>query len=51
MKKWFKYEYGFVNIDEDYIYLTNTGNWSDTKDLQELSPTHKSSKIILLFSV
>ena len=35
MKDWFGYEYGYVNIDGDQLYLTNTGNWSETKDLQE----------------
>ena len=35
MKEWFKYEFGYVNIDSENLYLTNTGNWSETKDLQE----------------
>ena len=35
MKDWFKYEYGFVNFDEDNFYLTSTGNWSDIKDLKQ----------------
>ena len=35
MKEWFKYEFGYVNIDSENLYLTNTGNWSETKDLTE----------------
>ena len=35
MKSWFKYEFGFINIDEANLYLTNTGNWSETKKLSE----------------
>ena len=35
MKEWFKYEYGFINIDEHNIFLTNTGNWSETRGLKE----------------
>lgn len=35
MKEWFKYKYGFVNIDTENLYFTNTGNWSETKDLKE----------------
>jgi hypothetical protein len=37
MKHFFKYEYGFVNIDADYLYLTSSGNWSETKTLLEKS--------------
>jgi hypothetical protein len=35
VKEWFTHEYGFVNIDTENIYFTNTGNWSETKDLEE----------------
>jgi len=35
MKEWFTYEYGFVNIDAENIYFTNTGNWSETHKLEE----------------
>uniref|UniRef100_UPI00404A3F53 hypothetical protein n=2 Tax=Flavobacterium sp. TaxID=239 RepID=UPI00404A3F53 len=35
MKEWFKYEFGYVNIDSENFYLTNSGNWSDTKELKE----------------
>lgn len=39
MRTWFQYEYGFVNIDDTNIYLTNTGNWSDIRVLKELNYT------------
>lgn len=35
MKEWFKYEFGYVNIDSENLYLTNSGNWSETRDLPE----------------
>jgi hypothetical protein len=34
-RAWFKYEYGFVNIDSKNLYLTRTGNWSEIPDLTE----------------
>lgn len=38
MKDYFKYERGYVNIDDQNLFLTNTGNWSETKELNEKSP-------------
>ncbi len=35
MKNWFKYEFGYVNIDDENIYFTNTGNWSEISGLTE----------------
>lgn len=35
MEHWFKYEFGYVNIDDDYLYLTNSGNWRETQKLKE----------------
>lgn len=37
MKEYFKYANGYVNIDEQDVFLTNSGNWSETLDLQEKS--------------
>lgn len=37
MKNFFKYNNGYVNIDEDNLFLTNSGNWSETNDIQEKS--------------
>ncbi len=44
MKDWFRYKYGFVNIDDENIYFTSTGNWTETKKLQEKG-IQKSNKI------
>ena len=52
MKEWFKYEFGYVNIDSENLYLTNSGNWSETKGLSEKTKKvaaksdNKSSSII-----
>ncbi|WP_420571252.1 hypothetical protein [Kordia sp.] len=35
MKEWFKYKYGFVNVDAENLYFTNTGNWSEIEGLEE----------------
>ncbi len=35
MQEWFEYEFGYVNIDAINIYLTRTGNWSETSKLTE----------------
>lgn len=35
IKEWFKYEYGYVNIDSENLYLTHTGNWSEIPSLTE----------------
>lgn len=41
MKEYFKYSNGYINIDSDNLFMTNSGNWSETHDLVE-----KSSKSI-----
>jgi hypothetical protein len=52
MKEWFKYEFGYVNIDSENLFLTNSGNWSETKNLTEKTKKvsdkndNKSSSII-----
>jgi hypothetical protein len=38
MKEYFKYDNGFVNINDENLFLTNSGNWSETHDLLEKSP-------------
>jgi hypothetical protein len=43
MRDWFKYEFGFVNLDEESLYLTNSGNWSDTKGLKEYEKSKKNN--------
>ncbi len=42
MKTWFKYQYGYVNIDDDYLYLTNSGVWADAYKLKEYSNSTSS---------
>lgn len=37
MKHYFKYGSGYVNIDEENLYLTNSGNWQETRELKEKS--------------
>lgn len=41
MKEYFKYANGFVNINDENLFLTNSGNWSETHELLK-----KSSKSI-----
>lgn len=35
MKRHFKYSNGYINVDENNVYITSTGNWSETKILTE----------------
>lgn len=44
MKEWFKHEFGYVNVDAENLYLTNSGNWSDTKKLNEKTKNNKTKK-------
>jgi hypothetical protein len=37
LKEWFKYGIGYVNIDDEYIYISNSGNWGDCQRLKEKS--------------
>lgn len=38
MKEYFKYANGFVNLNDDNLFLTNSGNWQETINLFEKSP-------------
>ena len=38
MKEFFKYGNGYVNINDEYLFLTNSGNWSEIKSIVEKSP-------------
>lgn len=51
MKDWFGYEYGFVNIDEEHLYFTNSGNWSEIANLKERGETGKYDKLRKLLRV
>lgn len=35
MKEWLKHKYGYINIDDENVYVTKTGNWSEISKLQE----------------
>lgn len=37
MKHYFKYASGYINIDEENFYLTNSGNWQEARGLHEKS--------------
>ncbi|MEO8516070.1 MAG: hypothetical protein ABI426_04960 [Flavobacterium sp.] len=41
MKEYFKYDNGYVNINGENLFLTNSGNWSEVATIEE-----KSSKTI-----
>lgn len=38
MQDWFKHQYGYVNVDDDNFYLTNSGNWTEALKLEEKNP-------------
>lgn len=46
MKHFFKYEKGYINIDNNNLYMTKTGNWSETDLLSEKSSRSKSQNAI-----
>lgn len=37
MKQYFKYSSGYVNINDEHLFMTNSGNWSETHTLEEKS--------------
>lgn len=37
MKEYFKYANGYININDENLFLTQSGNWSETLTLQEKS--------------
>ena len=41
MKEYFKYANGFININDENLFLTNSGNWSETHKLNEKSSKSK----------
>ncbi len=42
MKEYFKYANGYININDENLFLTHSGNWSETSTLVE-----KSSKVTI----
>lgn len=57
MKEYFKYGNGFVNLNDENLFLTNSGNWSETLNLEEKSAksirknNFKSFKIYLYIGI
>ena len=47
MKEWFKYRFGYINIDSEFIYLTKNGVWSETNNLNEIR-TKKYDSLVLI---
>ena len=46
MKEYFKYDNGYVNINDENLFLTNSGNWSEIATIEEKSAkTIKQNKI------
>lgn len=37
MKEYFKYDNGYVNINDENLFLTNSGNWSEITTIEEKS--------------
>lgn len=37
MKEYFKYDNGYVNINDENLFLTNSGNWSEIAAIEEKS--------------
>lgn len=51
-KTFYKYKLGYINIDEDNVYITSTGNWSETNELKEKTfgkSTKKIGKVIAIY--
>lgn len=57
MKEFFKYSNGYINCNDENLYLTNSGNWSETKELLEKSTksvrknAFKKGKYYVFFSI
>lgn len=49
MKEYFKYGNGYINVNDECVFLTNSGNWSETHKLSEKSSKSKfiTNKIFL----
>lgn len=45
MKEYFKYKYGYINIDDENLYLTNSGNWQEARETEEKSHSNENENI------
>ena len=43
MREFFKYQYGYVNVDDKNIYFTNGGNWTEVTKLTERTQKNKTN--------
>ena len=53
-KQYFKYRFGYINIDDENLYLNETGNWSYIEKLKEkekASPPQKPITTIIYKSI
>ncbi|MES2397802.1 MAG: hypothetical protein V4549_17450 [Bacteroidota bacterium] len=50
-KSYYKYKFGYINIDQENVYLTSTGNWSEIKVLGEKVFGKSSKKIGKVISI
>jgi predicted small integral membrane protein len=41
MKLFYKYASGYININDENLYLTNSGNWQEANGLEEKNPKTK----------
>lgn len=56
MKEWFEYEYGYINIDHQFLYFTSSGNWSEISKLKEFSSKRriknfKGNSVIIILTI
>lgn len=51
-KTFYKYKFGYINIDQENVYVTSTGNWSEITQLREKLPgksSRKTGKVISIY--
>ena len=48
---YYKYKFGYINIDQNNIYLTSTGNWSEVAQLTEKTFGKTKKKIGKVISI
>ncbi|MFP9114373.1 hypothetical protein ACLI1A_10560 [Flavobacterium sp. RHBU_3] len=42
MKEYFKYKYGYINIDDENLYMTNSGKWQEARETEEKSRANEA---------
>lgn len=51
MKNHFKHQFGYINIDDEYLYFTKSGNWVEAKKLDGIIPKRVSKMWLFMCSV